>query len=124
MADNVAITAGSGTTVGTDERSIASTNVHVQRVSAEGGTSIANGQVAVTASAATLVAARETRLNVTIINACNVDVYIGVATVTTANGVKLVPGAGITIPANVLIQQIASSVTGLVGSTHYIESYA
>lgn len=123
MADNVAITAGSGTTVGTDERTIATVAVQVQRVNEQGGTAIASGQVTPTATAATLLAARETRKVVTFINGTNLDVYIGPATVTTANGVRLQPGAAISIPSTVLVQNIVASVTGLAGVVYYIESY-
>ena len=123
MADNVAVTAGSGTTIGTDERSISATNVQLQRVVPEGGTGWATGQVAVTASAATLVAARDTRQYVTILNGCNLTIYIGPASVTTGNGFALAPGAAITLTNTVLIQQIAASITGLVGTTYYSEHY-
>jgi hypothetical protein len=123
LADNVAITAGAGTTIGTDERTINSTAVHVQRTNDQGGTGWATGQSAVTASAATLVAARETRKYATILNGSNVTIYVGPATVTTGNGFALVPGAAITLPTTVLIQQIAASITGLTGTTYYSESY-
>lgn len=120
MADDVAITAGSGTTIGADERSINSVNVKVQRVVVEGGTSFATGQVAPTNSAATLLAARETRKSVTFVNVGTVDVYIGPATVTTGNGLKLEVGASITMYTTALIQAITSSGTG---SVHYVEYY-
>jgi hypothetical protein len=123
MADNVAITAGAGTTIGTDERTISATAVQVQRVDEQGGTAWATGNVAVTASAATLLAARDTRKYATILNGSNVTIYVGPATVTVANGFMLVPGASVTISNTVLIQQIASSITGLTGSTYYSESY-
>lgn len=123
MADNIAITAGSGTTVGTDERTINSTAVQVQRVDEQGGTGWVTGQVAVTASAATLIAARETRKYATILNGSNVTIFVGPATVTTANGFALAPGAALTVPSTVLIQQIAASITGLSGTTYYQEVY-
>lgn len=47
MADNVSITAGAGTTVATDERTISSTTVQVQRVVDQGGTAFANGKVVI-----------------------------------------------------------------------------
>ena len=121
MGDDVSITAGSGTVVGADERTINATSVKVQRVVVEGGSAWATGHVDVTASAATLLAARETRKYVTILNQSNVTIYIGPATVTVANGFILAPGASITLSTTVLIQQIASSVTGLTGSTYYSE---
>lgn len=123
MADDVAITAGSGTTVGADERTINAVAVKVQRVVSEGGTAIATGQVTPTASAATLLAARETRKVMTFYNGTNMTVYIGPASVTTANGLALLPGAAVSIPSTALIQNIVSTVTGLTGVVSYVESY-
>lgn len=123
MADNVAITAGSGTTVGTDERSISSTNVHVQRVDEQAGTGWATGQVTPTASAATLLAARETRKSVLIYNGTNMTVFIGPASVTTANGFGMPPGSSLEISTTVLLQNIVSTVTGLSGVVYYSETY-
>jgi hypothetical protein len=120
MADNVAITAGSGTSVGTDERTINSVTVQVQRVDEQGSTAIANGQVAPTSTAATLVAARDTRKRLVLLNAGTVDVYVGIATVTTANGFKLVPGSSLTLYMQALIQAITASGTGAI---HYVEEY-
>lgn len=120
MADDVAITAGSGTTIGADERTINSVAVKVQRMTDQGGTAIATGQVAPTNSAATLLAARETRKVVTFFNVGSVDVYIGPATVTSANGLKLPPGASIDIQTTALVQAITASGTG---SVHYCEVY-
>jgi len=120
MADNVAITAGSGTTVGTDERTINSVAVQVQRVDEQGSTAIANGQVAPTGTAGTLVAARDTRKRVTFLNTGSINVYIGVATVTTANGFVLAPGAAITLNTQALVQAITASGTGAVS---YVEEY-
>jgi hypothetical protein len=120
LADNVAITAGAGTNVATDERSINSVTVHVQRVGEIGAAAIANGQTAPTNSAANIVAARETRKTVTLVNHGSVDVYVGAATVTTANGVKVPAGASITIPTTAAVQGITASGTGAV---HYVETY-
>src|SRR6187200_604787 len=123
MADDVAITAGSGTTVGADERTINSTAVKVQRVVSEGGTAVATGQVTPTGTAATLLAARETRKVATFFNGCNMTVYIGPATVTTGNGFELQPGAGLSIPTTALVQLIVASAMGLTGVVSYVESY-
>jgi hypothetical protein len=119
----VSITAGSGTVVGTDERTINSVAVQVQRVNEQGGTAFATGQVTPTASAATLLAARDTRKSVTFINGTNMTVYIGPATVTAANGAAIPPGAGITVETTALIQNIVSTVTGLTGVVSYVENY-
>ena len=120
MADNVAITAGSGTTVATDERTINSASVHVQRVDEQGATAIASGQAAPTGTAGTLVAARDTRKRVVLVNHGTVDVYVGPATVTTANGLKIAAGASLTLYTTALIQGITSTGTGAV---HYVEEY-
>ncbi len=88
----------------TDERTIDSVVVHVQRVGEIGGSAWATGQVAPTTAAGTVVAARETRKHVTLVNGGSVDVYVGPATVTTSNGRKLTPGVSITLATRVLIQ--------------------
>jgi hypothetical protein len=66
------------------------------------------------------VAARDTRKDLTLINHGTVDVYVGLATVTTANGVKLPPGAALVIRTTAAVQGITASGTG---SVHYIEEY-
>jgi hypothetical protein len=123
VADDVAITAGSGTTVGADERTINAVAVKVQRMVVEGGSDFVTGQVTPTASAATLVAARETRKNVVFYNGTNLDVFVGPATVTTANGFRMPPGSGLTITTTKLIQNIVASVTGLTGVVYYCETF-
>lgn len=126
MADDVAITAGSGTTVGADERTINSVSVKVQRVVVEGGTAFANGHVSISNSAATLVAARETRKTLLIVNYQTVPIYVGVATVTTSNGVRLDPGASMVFNSTALIQGIttaAYTASGEDTKVHYLETY-
>lgn len=121
MTDDVELNAMSGgAKVAADERSINSQTVKVQRVVGIGATAIANGQVAPTGTAGTLVAARETRARLILLNAGTVDVYVGVATVTAANGFKLAPGASVTLHTTALVQGITDGDTGEV---HYIEEY-
>lgn len=120
MADNVAITAGSGTNVAADERTINSTTVFVQRVGEIGSTAIASGQVAPTSTAATLLAARETRKRVTFVNRGSVSVWVGPATVTSANGLEIKPGESYVMYSTALIQAITASATGAV---QYLEEY-
>ena len=120
MADNVAITAGAGTTVATDERTIAAATVHIQRVGEIGSSTLANGQVAPTTTAATLLAARDSRKRVVFVNRGTVNVFIGIATVTTANGIQLSPGDSLTLYTTALTQAITASGTGAI---HYIEEY-
>lgn len=86
-----------------------------------GAPNYANGQVATSTTAATLVAARVTRRSVSIKNYdATITVYIGAATVTAANGYKLLAGESVSIDATGLIQVIAASGTPTVG---YFESY-
>lgn len=121
MADNKTVSIAVGTTVvGTDERTINGTPVDVQRVVVEGGSACATGQVAPGSTVGTLLAARDTRKSVTFVNQGTVNVFIGPATVTTANGFLLLPGASITVDTQVLLQAITPSGTG---SVHYIETY-
>lgn len=126
MADNVAITAGTGTTVATDEQTINAVAVQVQRVTSEAGTAIANGQVTISSSATTIAAARDTRKHLVIVNRENVAVYIGVATVTSANGLRLDPGDAITLTTKALVQGItAAAYTASPADAviHYVETY-
>lgn len=126
MADNVAITAGSGTTIGTDERTINAVAVQVQRMDEQGATSLANGHVAISNTAATIAAARDTRKTLTIVNYQTVAVYIGISTVTTSNGLRLDPGDVITLRTQALVQGITAAAYTAVGEddkVHYIEEY-
>lgn len=125
MADDVAITAGSGTTIGADERTINSTAVKVQRVVAEGGTAIAADDISVTTSAPLVCAARETRKSITVLaSPANTEaIYVGASNVdgaTPANGFRLDPGAAITIPTTAAVYADAISATQ---TCYFIESY-
>jgi hypothetical protein len=125
MADNVAITAGAGTTIGTDERTIASTSVQIQRVDEQGGQSITADDVSVSTTAASAIAARDTRKNVTILaSPANTDVvYVGDTTVdaaTPANGFRLDPGAAITLCTTKAVWADAASGTQTI---YYVEVY-
>ena len=111
MADNVAITAGSGTAVAADERTIAATTVYVQRVSEIGSTAIAVARITPTTSPATLVAARDTRKRLVITNNSNTTVYVGPATVSTANGYPIGGGYTLTLYTTILVQCIIASGT-------------
>ena len=125
MADNVTLP-GTGAVVGTDERSIAATNVQVQRVNEQAGTAYATGHVQISSTAATLVAARETRKTVTVINRQTVPIYVGPATVTTSTGILLNTGDSYTFRTTALIQAITSAAYTASGEdtkVHYEESY-
>lgn len=125
MADNVAVTAGSGTNIASDERTIASTTVQVQRVTDTGGTSVAADDVSVTTTAGSAVSARETRKYVTILAAdTNTDtIFVGASGVdaaTPANGFPLRPGASITLATTAAVH--ADAVSG-TQTLYYIEVY-
>ena len=115
MADTVSITAGSGTVISTDERTIATVAQHVQRVSPLGGSSIVNAHVTVTNTATTIKAATETQHCVTIVNYQTVPIYVGGATVTTSNGFRLDPGASLSLHTTAEVQGITSAAYTAAG---------
>lgn len=122
MADNVAITAGTGTNVGTDERTIAATAVHVQRVNEQGSTAIASGVASVTTTSGQAVAARETRKRVVLLalssNTATID--IGASGVASGSGFPLEPGASVALCTTAAIHADAASGTQ---SLAYVEEY-
>ena len=85
-----------------------------------GSDQIDTGQVSPTNVAATLIAARATRRAVLFVNQGSVDVYVGPATVTTANGFVIKPNASLTLNTTALVQAITSSGTGTI---HYVEEF-
>lgn len=109
MADDVAITAGSGTTIAADERTINAVAVKIQRVGEIGSSAVAIARVTPTTTAATLIAARETRKRLIITNNSNVTVYVGPATVTTANGYPIPVGYTLVLYTTALVQAIVAS---------------
>lgn len=121
MADNVALPAVSGT-VGTDERTINSTAVQVQRVDEQGSTAFAQGQVScdTTSGGVTIAAARDTRKSIVVINRGTVAVYVGQGTVSTSNGVQLNAGDALTIRTTAAVKGIVASGSATV---HYLEEY-
>ena len=125
MADNVAVTPGTGATVATDERTIAGGGAHVQRVVDQGGTAIAADDVSVSTTAGQAIAARDTRKSVVIYASPDntADVYIGgsgVDAATPANGVRLIPGAVLTLETTAAI--FADAVGG-TQAIYYVEEY-
>jgi len=115
MADNIAITPGSGALAATDERTINSTAVHVQRVVPLGGSTLANAHVAVTNTATEIRAATDTQHCVTIVNYQTVPIYVGAATVTTSTGFRLDPGASLTLHTTAAVQGITSAAYTAAG---------
>lgn len=121
IPDNVAITAGSGTTVATDERTIAATSVQVQRVAPHGAPNITVGQVTISSTSAAIIAADGTRHSVTIVNRQTVPVYINDATATTAD-FRLDPGDSVTLFTGAVINGITSAAYTASGDAkvHYV----
>lgn len=92
MADNLAITPGSGATLATDETSINGTAAHVQRVSTGAAPTAAYGNAACTTTATSILAADYERKG-WVIKATDGTVYIGSdSSVTTSTGYKLDSG--------------------------------
>jgi len=124
MADNIAVTPGSGTNVATDERTIAATTVHVPRYVPIGGTSGAAGQVTITNSSTTIAAAAATRLRLIIVNRQTVAVFIDPSggTATTAM-FRLDPGESVTLQVTSLVTAITAAAYSASGDAkvHYIE---
>lgn len=120
MADNVAVTAGSGTNIASDERTINSVTVQIQRVSEIGASSITSGRVSVTTTAGSAIAARETRKRVVImaLPSNTADVEIGDSGVAAGSDFPLAPGASITLYTTAAIY--ADAVSG-TQSLAYIE---
>lgn len=106
------MTAGAGTTISTDERTIASVSQHLQRVIPTGGTGGASAQVTVTNSSTTIKAADDTRLTITIINYQTVPIFVDPAggTATTSNS-RLNPGDSLTL-------WTTSAVTGITSAAY------
>jgi len=124
LADNVAVTAGSGTNVATDERTIGGTAVHVQRVAPHGAPNITVGQVEVSNSSTAIIAADSTRQSVTIVNRQTVAVFIDDATATTS-GFRLDPGDGVTLSTGAVINGITASAYTASGDAkvHYVATH-
>lgn len=128
MADNIAITAGAGTNVATDERTIAATTVHVQRVVQVGSANLKSDWVAPTSTATSAtISSRDTRLGITLTNFGSVDCYVsevatnaGSPSTTTDNSHKLPIGSSLWMPTTVALYIFTASGTGSVA---YLEYY-
>lgn len=125
MADNVAITAGAGTTIATDERTIAATAVQVQRVYDMGATAIATGQTTVTntVGGTSIAAATETRKRIVILNRQSVAVYVGASGLTTSTGLRLDPGDAVTLYTTAAVYGITAAAYTATSDDkcHYLE---
>jgi hypothetical protein len=124
MADNVDVTAGSGTTVGSDDRLIDGTQVHVQRVAPHGTPAISVAQVEVSNSSTAILAVDDNRHSCTLVNRQLVAVFIDDATATTS-AFRLDPGDSITLPTSAVINGITAAAYTAVGDAkvHVISSH-
>jgi hypothetical protein len=125
LADNVAVTAGSGTNIATDERTIAAATVHVQRVGEIGSATGAVGQVTISSTSADIAAARDTRKRIIIINYESVPVFVDPGATATTSDLRLNPGDSLTLYTTVAVKAITSAAYTASGDAkvHYIEEY-
>ena len=125
MADNVAVTAGTGTNMATDERTIAATTVHVQRVGEIGAATGAVGQVTISNTSADIAAARDTRKRIIITNRQLVPIFVDPGATATTSDFRLEPGDAITLYSTLAIKAITSAAYSASGDAkvHYIEEY-
>lgn len=123
MSDNVAVTAGSGTTVATDERSIDGNTVHVQRVSPHGSPSFTVGQVSVSTTTTAIASTNSTRHSITMVNRQLVSVWLANAPANVGTGFRLDPGDTVTWATTAQVHAIASTAYTAVGDAkvHYTE---
>lgn len=98
ISDNVAVSAGSGTTLGTDETTINGTAVHVQRVTTGAAPSLSVGNTACTTGATSILAANYERKGF-VLSALDGTVYLGGSGVTTSTGFPLATGQSISSSA-------------------------
>lgn len=124
MADNVAVTAGSGTNIATDERTIGAVTVQLQRVLATGAANTAAGQTTISNSNTAIAAARDTRQRIVIVNRQTVAVFVTSETATTSK-FRLDPGDSITLYTTAAVNGITSAAYSASGDAkvHYIEEY-
>ncbi len=119
-AEAVVLVNSAGTPITTLPVSISS-NINVALNQFTGAANMANGQITATTTPATLVAARPTRRSVTIKNInTSISVYVGLATVSSSNGMLLRSGESISIDYVGLIQVVAGSNSPNVS---YVETY-
>lgn len=127
MADNVTLP-GTGAVVATDERSIASTNVEVQRIASLGTPSFNPDQLAPTSTATSAsIAARDTRKRLVIYNNGTLPLYVseratnaGTPATTTAHSVPLPVMASMELHITAAVYIFTASGTG---ACSYWEEY-
>jgi len=120
MADNVAVSAGSGTTLATDETTINGTAAQVQRVTLGAAPSLAVGNTACTASATLILAANYERKGV-LVKAIDGAVYLGGSGVTSGTGFYLASGE--TFSSTAFLGAIYGiTASGTTNTRHWEES--
>jgi hypothetical protein len=123
LADNIAITEGSGKTIRTSERE---TDKHTQHVYAVGAETIAATHVTVTNSSTEILAARAGRKRAIITNYQTVPIYVGQDTITTSTGHMLLPNMSMELHTVAVIDGITSaaySASGEDTKVHVVEEY-
>ena len=121
MADNVTLP-GAGVIVGARSRTVNSiSGVEAQLTEELGSAVVYTTQVNVTNSAATLIAAHSDRLRVRITNRQSEPIFVGPATVTTANGYQIDPGDDKVFQTTALLQAITAAASGASEKTHILE---
>ena len=118
MADDVAVTAGSGTAIATQDRSAR----HFQQVIPAGADTITSGEVSVTTTAAEAIAARANRVGVQLLALSSNTAIIDVGDTSVASGsdFPLEPGASLYLPTEDAIWADAASGTQTLA---FIEFY-
>ena len=123
MADNLVLNAGSGGgTAATDERTIAGTAVHVQRVAPHGTPNLTVGQVTVSNAATAICAEDTTRYAITIVNRELSSVYLDDSTAVSTAAFRLDPGDSVTWATGAAIYGIAPAAYTPAGDdkVHYV----
>ena len=123
MADTVSVTAGAGTVISTDERTIAEVAQHVQRVVPLGGSTIVAGHAEISSTHAEISPAAETQHCVTIVNYQTVPVYVGPDGVATTDGFRLDPGASLSLHCTCAVFGVTAAAYTAAGEddhVHYI----
>lgn len=119
MADDVAVTAGSGTAIATQDRSAR----HFQQVIPAGADTIASGEVNVTTTAAEAIAARTNRVGVQLLalasNTAIIDV--GDTSVVSGSDFPLEPGASLYLPTEDAIWADSASGTQVLAYIEYFD---
>ena len=114
-ADDVEVSAGSGTKVATDERVIGASTAHVQRVAPHGTPNLTVGQVAVSTAATAICDADSTRHSITVVNRQLASVYVDDSTAVSTAAFRLDPGDSVTWATGAAIYGITAAAYTATG---------